>query len=84
MSRTANPYDNALAESFVATLKAEALAGQIPTTRQAARLLVFDPIETFSNPHRRHSSLGYLSPLQFEQQMFPPNQPPKNPSTLPI
>jgi len=84
MSRTANPYDNALAESFVATLKAEALAGQIPATRQAARLLVFDSIETFSNPHRRHSSLGYLSPLQFEQQMFPPNQPPKNPSTLPI
>jgi len=76
MSRTANPYDNALAESFVATLKAEALAGQIPPTRQAARLMLFDYIETFYNPHRRHSSLGYLSPLQFETQIFPPNHPP--------
>ena len=49
MSRTANPYDNALAESFVATLKTECLAGQIPPTRAAAKLLLFDYIETFYN-----------------------------------
>ena len=76
MSRTGNPYDNALAESFVATLKTECLSGQIPPTRAAARLLIFDYIETFYNPHRRHSALRYRSPLQFEKQMFPPNIPP--------
>ena len=84
MSRTGNPYDNALAESFVATLKAEALAGPIPPTREAARLLVFDYIETFYNPHRRHSALGYLSPLHFQQQMFPPNIPTQNPPSNPL
>ncbi len=82
MSRTANPYDNALAESFVATLKTEALAGPIPPTRAAARLAVFDYIETFYNPRRRHSSLGYLSPRDFEKLVPPLNQQPlSSPST---
>lgn len=76
MSRPGNPYDNALAESFVATLKTECLRGQIPPTRAAARLLIFDYIETFYNPHRRHSALGYRSPLRFEKEMFPPIHPP--------
>jgi transposase InsO family protein len=76
MSRTGNPYDNALAESFVATLKSECLNGEVPPTRAAASLLVFDHIETFYNPHRRHSALGYRSPLQFEKQMSPGNHPP--------
>ena len=76
MSRAGNPYDNALAESFVATLKTECLAGHIPPTRAAAKLLIFDYIETFYNPHRRHSALNYRSPLQFEKQMFPQNNPP--------
>ncbi|MEO6787143.1 MAG: integrase core domain-containing protein, partial [Chthoniobacteraceae bacterium] len=71
MSRTANPYDNALAESFVATLKAECLADSIPPTCAAAELMAFDSIETFCNPHRRHSSLGQRSPRDFESQMFP-------------
>ena len=79
MSRTGNPYDNALAESFVATLKTECLAGTLPPTREAARLLIFDYIETFYNPHRRHSALAYRSPLEFEKQMFPPNNPPPKP-----
>jgi putative transposase len=74
MSRRANPYDNALAESFVATLKAECFAGQIPPTKAAAKLLIFDYIETFYNTRRRHSSLGYLSPRDFKKQMFPPNK----------
>ena len=73
MSRTGNPSDNALAESFVATLKAECFADSIPPTRTAAELLAFDYLETFYNPHRRHSSLGYRSPLAFEKEMFPPN-----------
>ena len=53
MSRTGNPSDNALAESFVATLKAECLARQVPPTRAAARLLIFDYIETFYKPAPR-------------------------------
>lgn len=77
MSRTANPYDNALAESFVATLKAECFAGQIPPTRAHARLMAFDYIESFYNRRRRHSSLDYLSPLQFEQRFNAPAVPPK-------
>jgi putative transposase len=74
MSRTANPYDNALAESFVATLKTECFGTSIPPSRAAAELMAFDYIETFYNPHRRHSALGYRSPLEFEKQMFPPNR----------
>jgi len=56
--------------------EAEALAGPIPRTRESARLQIFDYLETFYNPCRRHSTLGYLSPLDFEKQMFPPNQNP--------
>ena len=74
MSRKGNPYDNALAESFVATLKTECFGGSIPPTKAAARLMIFDYIETFYNPRRRHSSLGYRSPLDFEKEMFPSNQ----------
>ena len=74
MSRTANPYDNALAESFVATLKAECFEDSIPPTRAAAELMAFDYIETFYNPRRRHSSLGQRSPRDFEAQMFPHNK----------
>jgi putative transposase len=67
MSRKANCYDNALMESFWATLKAECFAGQRPSTRQAARLKIFDSIEGFYNRHRLHSSLSYQSPLAFER-----------------
>jgi transposase InsO family protein len=74
MSRSGNPYDNALAESFVATLKTECFGEAIPLTRANAALLAFDYIETFYNPHRKHSALGYRSPLDFEKQMFPQNQ----------
>ena len=74
MSRTANPSDNALAESFVATLKTECFDDSIPPTRAAAELMAFDYIETFYNRRRRHSSLAYKSPLDFEQQMFPKNK----------
>jgi transposase InsO family protein len=65
MSRSGNPYDNALAESFVATLKTECL-DSIPPSKEAAKLMIFDYIETFYNPHRKHSALNFLSPLQFE------------------
>jgi putative transposase len=74
MSRKANPYDNALAESFVATLKTECFGHSIPPTKAAARLMIFDYLETFYNPRRRHSALGYRSPLDFER-LNPPCSP---------
>ena len=76
MSRKGNPYDNASAGSFVATLKTECFGGHVPPTRAAAKLKVFDYIETFYNRRRRHSALGHRSPAEFEKEMFPPNQPP--------
>jgi len=69
MSRKGNPYDNALAESFVATLKTECFKDFIPTTKAAAKLMIFDYVETFYNSRRRHSSLGYRSPAQFEYDL---------------
>ena len=67
MSRKGNCYDNAMMESFWATLKTECFAGEKPSTRQAARLQIFDYIEGFYNRSRLHSSLGYQSPLAFER-----------------
>jgi putative transposase len=70
MSRKGNCYDNAAMESFWSTLKTETgLDVAIPIGRRAAELIVFDYIETFYNPTRRHSSLGYLSPVAFEKQL---------------
>ena len=67
MSRPANPYDNAMAESFMATFKTECF-DQTPATHAEARLKVFDYLETFYNPKRLHSALGYKSPVEFESQ----------------
>jgi len=67
MSRAANPYDNAFAESFMATFKTECFE-QIPDSYAEAKLKVFDYIETFYNPKRLHSALGYQSPVEFENQ----------------
>jgi transposase InsO family protein len=69
MSRRGNPYDNALAESFVATLKTECFGHHLPISKTAAKLAIFDYIETFYNRRRRHSSLAYLSPLDFETSL---------------
>jgi transposase InsO family protein len=69
MSRRGNCYDNAAMESFWSTLKTETdLDAVVPISRRAAELIVFDYIETFYNPKRRHSSLGYISPVAFENQ----------------
>lgn len=68
MSRAGNCYDNAAMESFWSTLKLDTqIDKHIPATRAAAELVVFDYIETFYNPTRRHSSLDYLSPVAFEK-----------------
>ena len=69
MSRRANCYDNAHMESFWGTLKAELVAGRTFTTRQEARLAVFEYVEAFYNRGRLHSALGYKSPVDFENQL---------------
>jgi transposase InsO family protein len=69
MSRSGNCYDNAAMESFWSTFKTDTgLDETVLSTRREAELAVFDYIETFYNPRRRHSSLGYLSPVAFENQ----------------
>jgi transposase InsO family protein len=65
ISRVGNCYDNAVAESFFGTLKAECVTSQFVTHAQA-RTTVFEYIEVWYNRQRLHSSLGYLSPVEFE------------------
>lgn len=60
-------YDNALCESFFATLECELLERSTFRTRAEAHLALFEFIEGWYNPHRRHSALDYLSPMQFER-----------------
>lgn len=67
MSGVGNCYDNAMIESFFATLKTECVTERF-ATRQQARQAIFEYIEVWYNRCRRHSALGYLSPEQFEQQ----------------
>jgi putative transposase len=69
MSRRANCYDNAMMESFWSTLKAECFASYLPATHEEARQMIFEYIETYYNRVRLHSSLGYLSPVDFENQI---------------
>jgi len=66
MSRRGNCYDNALVESFWATLKRECFQERIPATRREAEQEIFKWIETDYNRKRLHSSLNYQSPLDFE------------------
>lgn len=61
-------FDNAITESFFATLECELLDRHVFRTRTQARTAVFDYLEGFYNTHRRHSALGYLSPAAFERQ----------------
>jgi putative transposase len=68
MSRRGNCHDNAVAESFFSALKKERIKRRIYPTRQAAASDVFDYIEMFYNPVRRHGSAGDLSPVEFERR----------------
>lgn len=69
MSRAGNVWDNSVMESFFSTLKTERTNRKHYPTRNAARADVFDYIERFYNPTRRHSTLGNISPVAFEQAM---------------
>jgi putative transposase len=68
MSRSGNVWDNAAMESFFSSLKTERAARKLYRTRDEARADVFDYIERFYNPKRRHSTIGYMSPMEFERQ----------------
>jgi len=68
MSRKGDCYDNALIESFWGTLKEEGIRNEIYQTRKEAKIAIFEYIEVFYNRKRKHSSLGYLSPVNYEEQ----------------
>jgi putative transposase len=68
MSRSGNVWDNAAMESFFSSLKTERIGKKIYRTKTQAKADVFDYIECFYNPTRRHSTLGYLSPIDFERE----------------
>jgi putative transposase len=68
MGSVGDAYDNAMAESFFASLETELIDRSSWRTRADARLAVFDYIEAFYNPRRRHSALGQLSPAEFERR----------------
>lgn len=67
MSRSGDVWDNAAVESFFSTLKTERTSRRVYRTRDEAKADVFDYIERFYNPKRRHSALGYMSPVEFEK-----------------
>jgi transposase InsO family protein len=71
MSRKGNCWDNAVAESFFSTLKMELVYRTSFATRQQARSAIFEYIEVFYNRQRRHSTLGYLSPVDYERSTLP-------------
>jgi hypothetical protein len=69
MGSVGDAYDNAMCESFFATLECELLARQRFDNQSAARTAVFAFIEGFYNRRRRHSAIGYLSPVDYEHQL---------------
>jgi transposase InsO family protein len=71
MSRAGNCYDNAAMESFFATLKRELVHREAYATREEATRSLFEYIEAFYNRRRLHSSLGYRSPVQYEESRKP-------------
>lgn len=72
MSGTGNCYDNAVAESFFHTLKTECVNFDRYETREQARISIFEYVEMFYNNQRRHSTLGYVSPTEFERRFYQP------------
>ena len=68
MSRQGNCWDNAVAESFFATLKSECVYTRCFATRAEASKTIFELIEVFYNRRRRHSTIGYVSPVDFEMR----------------
>lgn len=72
MGTVGDAYDNAMAESFFASLECELIARRTWKSKTEARLEVFTWIEAWYNPRRRHSALNYLSPINFERSQADP------------
>jgi len=70
MSRKGNCWDNAVAESFFHTLKVELIYKNLFKTRDEAKRKIFEYVETYYNRRRAHSTLGYLSPLEYENTFW--------------
>ena len=70
MGSVGDAYDNAMAESFFATLEREVINRRTFKSQTEARMAIFTWLEGWYNPHRRHSSLGYLSPIKYESKML--------------
>jgi len=70
MGSVGNACDNAMAESFFATLEREVLNRRRFKTQAEARMAIFEWLEGWCNPHRRHSSLGCLSPINYERKLL--------------
>ncbi len=70
-----DPRDNAMCESFFATLECELLDRHRFRSHAEARKAVFEFIEGWYNPRRRHSAIGYLSPINYERSQLPPARP---------
>jgi putative transposase len=70
MGSVGDCYDNAMCESFFATLECELIERETYATRPEARLAVFDFVEGWYNPHRLHSALDYRSPSDYEKEYF--------------
>ena len=66
MSRSGNVWDNSAMESFFSSLKTERVSRKVYATRDQAKADVFDYVERFYNPYRRHSTIGYVSPADYE------------------
>ena len=71
MGSAGDAYDNALCESFFATLECELIERRRFKNQAEAKMAVFDFIEGWYNPHRRHSALGQQSPLTYERSSLP-------------
>jgi putative transposase len=69
MGSVGDAYDNAMAESFFATLECELLDRRRFKSQAEARMATFEFIEGWCNPHRRHSALEYLSPIDYERRI---------------
>ena len=74
MGRVGSAFDNAMAETFFATLKTELVYRRSWPTRHELEMEVFSYLEGFYNPRRRHSRLGNLSPTDYEQQLVTQNE----------
>jgi len=68
MGTVGDAYDNAMAESFFATLEREVLSRRRFKSQAEAKMAIFDWLEGWYNPHRRHSALGYRSPVNYERR----------------